>query len=73
MNIVRQMEQATAQAEAAGYGVRYEYLGGVSGGFCEVAGRTWIFIDLALSLDEQLQQLLQALEVALPRQLRKAA
>lgn len=62
MHSVERLEQLKALAEEAGYTIRYEWLGGVAGGACEFAGRKWIFIDLALSVLEQLQQVEEALE-----------
>ena len=49
-------------AETAGYTVRHEWLGGVGGGACQFAGRKWIFIDLSLSVVEQLDQVSAALK-----------
>jgi hypothetical protein len=62
MHSVERLEQLKALAEEAGYIIRYEWLGGVGGGACEFAGRKWIFIDLALSVLEQLQQVEDALQ-----------
>lgn len=62
MRTVELMEQATAAAESLGYGIREEYLGGVGGGACEIAGRRWVFVDLALSSVDQLGQVLDALK-----------
>lgn len=62
MHLFEQMEIALACAEQLGYRVRHEYLGGVTGGACEFAGNSWIFIDLAISPAEQLEQLLAVLE-----------
>lgn len=61
MHSVERLERLKALAEEAGYTIRYEWLGGVGGGACEFAGRKWIFIDLALSVLEQLQQVEEAL------------
>jgi hypothetical protein len=61
MHSVELLEQAIAEAERLGYGVRHEWLGGNGGGACEFAGRKWIFIDLALSVMEQLDQVTEAL------------
>ncbi len=61
MHTIELMEQAMSAAEALGYGLRQEYLGGVGGGGCEIAGKKWLFIDLALTSPEQLAQLLDAL------------
>jgi hypothetical protein len=61
MHTIEMMEQAVAAAEALGYSVRHEFLGGVGGGGCEIAGRRWIFVDLALNAHEQLGQVIEAL------------
>jgi hypothetical protein len=44
-----------------GYGIRHEWLGGTGGGACEFGGKKWIFVDLALSVIEQLDQVTGAL------------
>jgi len=62
MHSVERLEQLKRLAEEAGYTIRYEWLGGVGGGACEFAGRKWLFIDLALSVLEQLQQVEEALQ-----------
>jgi hypothetical protein len=62
MHTVEMLEHLKDVAERAGYTVRQEWLGGVGGGKCEFAGRKWIFIDLALSVVEQLDQITAALE-----------
>ncbi|NLX56683.1 MAG: hypothetical protein GXY58_16375 [Planctomycetaceae bacterium] len=61
MHTVELLEQACAIAEQLGYQTRQEWLGGAGGGACEFAGRKWIFIDLALSVFEQLDQVTDAL------------
>lgn len=61
MHTVELLEQAIAAAEQLGYRVRHEWLGGAGGGACEFAGRKWIFVDLALSVIEQLDQVTEAL------------
>ncbi|MEM7317143.1 MAG: hypothetical protein AAF497_28750 [Planctomycetota bacterium] len=61
MHTVELMEQAVGAAEVLGYGIRQEFLGGVGGGACEIAGRRWIFVDLALNAHEQLGQVIEAL------------
>jgi hypothetical protein len=58
---VELLEKALAVAQSLGYGVRHEYLGGAGGGVCEFGARKWIFVDLALSADEQLEQVIEAL------------
>ena len=62
MRTVEMLERLNELAENAGYTVRHEWLGGVGGGACEFAGRKWIFIDLSLSVVEQLDQIALALQ-----------
>lgn len=61
MHTVEMLEGLKQVAEAAGYTVRQEWLGGAGGGACEFAGRKWIFVDLSLSMIEQLDQIASAL------------
>lgn len=61
MNTVQLLQVALTVARSAGYEVRMEWLGGQTGGACEVAGRRWLFVDLALSPAEQLEQVVAAL------------
>jgi hypothetical protein len=62
MHTVELFEQLVQTAQRLGYQVRQEYLGGIGGGQCEVAGKKSIFIDLALNSAEQLDQLIEALQ-----------
>jgi hypothetical protein len=62
MHTVEMLERLKELAESAGYTVRHEWLGGVGGGACQFAGRKWIFIDLSLSVVEQLDQVAAALK-----------
>jgi hypothetical protein len=62
MHTVEMLQRLMETAERAGYTVRQEWLGGAGGGACEFAGRKWIFIDLALSVVEQLDQVSAALK-----------
>jgi hypothetical protein len=61
MHTVELLEQAIALADQCGWTVRQDWFGGSAAGGCEVKGRRWIFIDLALSPREQLDQVLDAL------------
>lgn len=61
MHTVEMRERMIRLAEDLGYDVRQEWLGGTGGGVCEFGGRRHIFLDLALSAVEQLDQLAQAL------------
>jgi len=62
MHTVELFEKLVQTAQLMGYQIRHEYLGGVGGGRCEVAGKKSIFIDLALNSAEQLDQLVEALQ-----------
>lgn len=61
MHTVELLEQAIALAEQLGFQVRQDWFGGTTGGACELRGRRWLFIDMALSPTEQLDQVLEAL------------
>jgi hypothetical protein len=61
MHTVEMLQRLIELAESAGYTVRHEWLGGVGGGACQFAGRKWIFIDLSLSVVEQLDQVAEAM------------
>ncbi|QDU29799.1 hypothetical protein ETAA8_49140 [Anatilimnocola aggregata] len=62
MHTVEMRERMIRVAEELGYSVRQEWLGGAGGGLCEFGGRRHIFLDLALSAVEQLDQLAAALQ-----------
>lgn len=55
------LRQRIADTKRLGVRVRSEWLGGETGGGCEIGGVRWVFIDLSLSVDEQLGQLSDAL------------
>jgi hypothetical protein len=61
MHTVELLEQAIALAERLGFVVRQDWLGGAPSGGCEVMGRRWLLVDLALSPSEQLERVLDAL------------
>jgi hypothetical protein len=61
MHTVEMLQRLKELAEEAGYTVRHEWLGGAGGGACRFAGRKWIFVDLSLSVVEQLEQVAAAL------------
>ena len=63
MRTVELFEQYARVAEQLGYQVRLEWLGGGAGGACEFGGRKWIFVDLAVSPEEQLEQVAEALRI----------
>ncbi|MDP6466833.1 MAG: hypothetical protein QF918_03795 [Pirellulaceae bacterium] len=62
MHTVELLEQVLTVAERLGYGIRYEWLGGQGCTACEFGGRKWMFIDLAVSTAEQLEQVAEALQ-----------
>jgi hypothetical protein len=77
MHTIELLEQALSLAQSMGYGIRHEWLGGRSGGRCEIAGKKWLFVDLALNPIEQLDQVQEALladpqihGVSMPQELR---
>ena len=61
MHTVELLEQAISTAQHLGYQIRQEWLGGGGGGGCQIAGKDWIFIDLALNAEDQLDQVLETL------------
>lgn len=61
MSTIEQIEQLTDIAQQLGYRIRYDYFGGTGGGVCEFSGNKWLFMDLALTSAEQLDQLQSAL------------
>jgi hypothetical protein len=61
MHTVELLEQAIQEAQALGYTVRHEWLGGAGGGGCEIKGRKHLFIDVSLSVPDQLQLALDVL------------
>jgi hypothetical protein len=61
MHTIDLLNEALRAAESLGYGIRHEWLGGSSGGACEVRGRKWLFVDLSLNTVEQCEQVIDAL------------
>jgi hypothetical protein len=61
MRTVEMLERSLKVAQELGYQIRHEWLGGSGGGACEFGGRKWLFVDLALTVDEQLEQVCRAL------------
>ena len=61
MSTIEQIEQLVEIAQQLGYRIRYDYFGGTGGGVCEFSGNKWLFMDLALTSAEQLDQLQAAL------------
>lgn len=63
MSVLEQTEKLIELAQQLGYQIRYDYFGGTGGGFCQVNGKKWLFIDLALNGVEQLEHLEKSLSV----------
>jgi hypothetical protein len=63
MHTVELLEQALALAERSGIVVRQDWFAGGPAGCCQVKGRQWLLLDLALSPAEQLEQVLEALAI----------
>lgn len=61
MHTVDLLNEALRAATGLGYQVRQEWLGGHGGGGCEIKGRRWLYLDLALSPGDQLEQVLETL------------
>ena len=61
MHTVELLEYALVVARKLGYQVREEWLAGQGGGHCLLRGEKWIFLDLAHTRQEQLNQVLEAL------------
>jgi len=61
MQTVDLLEQALHAAGLLGYKVRHEWLGGSGGGSCEINKQKWLFLDLAASPAEQLEQAIDCL------------
>ena len=64
MHTVERLEQALAVAQRRGFIVRQDWFNGTVSATCELKGRRWLFIDLALSPAEQLDMVLEALAAA---------
>ena len=65
MHTVELLDCALSVAEALGYGIRHEWLGGATGGVCHIAGQRWLFVDLARNPIEQLDQVVSAVQMYL--------
>jgi hypothetical protein len=61
MHTVEILDQAIDLAKRLGYAIRQDSFAGCCGGACEVKGRKFLFLDLDLGPDEQLEQVIGAL------------
>jgi hypothetical protein len=62
MSTVELLEQALALAKRLGYAIRQEWLGGSGGGACEIKGKKLLFLDLAQTPLDHLDQVLEMLQ-----------
>ena len=62
MHTVDIMDEALCLAKRIGYRIRQEWLGGSGGGGCEIRGQKFLFLDLSLGPDDQLELVLDALK-----------
>ena len=56
MHTVELLDQAIDLAKRLGYAIRQDFFAGCGGGGCEVKGRRFLFLDLDLGPEEQLDQ-----------------
>src|SRR5437763_1724130 len=61
MHTVELLNEAVDTARRLGYEVRQDWLGGNGGGHCLVRGRKWLLLDVAQTVDEQLDVVTDAL------------
>jgi hypothetical protein len=57
MSTIEKIDQWMTIAQRLGYQVRYDYFGGTGGGICQYNGKKILFVDLALTSIEQLEQI----------------
>ena len=56
-SLTQLFDEAVALLDAQGFVLRYEHLGGNGTGYCQMGERLLMVIDVAQSVDDQLQQL----------------
>lgn len=62
MHAVELLEEALELAAAAGFAIRREWLGESVGGACRIGPQWTLFVDLSLPANEQLEQVVRALQ-----------
>lgn len=62
MHSVDILEEALQLASDSGFAVRQEWLGEKGGGACRIGNHWHLFVDLSLTADEQLRQVIEALQ-----------
>lgn len=61
MHTVELLEEAIDLAKRLGFVVREDWFGGAPAGACQLKGRRWLFVDLALSPREKLDEVVAVL------------
>lgn len=61
MHCVDVLEEAIQIAKSSGFEVRHEWLAETAGGPCRIGTKHVLFVDLSLTADEQLSQVLDGL------------
>jgi hypothetical protein len=61
MHLVDVLEEALQLAQSSGFEVRQEWLNEKGGGACRIGERCVLFVDLSLTAQEQLEQVVAAL------------
>ncbi len=61
MHTLDLLEESLRLAEATGWQVRHEWLGGSAGGVCRLGKQHLLFVDRSLTITEQLEQVLHGL------------
>lgn len=61
MHTLDLLQIALETARQQGYQIRREWLGGIAAGGCRISGRKILFVDVSLSVLEQLEQVASSL------------
>ena len=61
MHTADHLNQLLFEARQKGLTVRFEYLDGQGGGCCSFGGKHWLFVDLAQTVQDQLESVQAAL------------
>lgn len=67
MHTIDLLEDALQLAQASGWQVRHEWLGGSRGGACRLGQTHLLFVDRSLTAEEQLEQVLGGMREQLRR------
>ena len=64
MRTADRLNQLLFEARSNNLVVRFEYLNGQGGGVCAFGGKRWLFVDLAQSVEDQLESVQAAMSEA---------